>query len=177
MKAAFLFLVLCTFVVTNFSGCAKSRVQSSVEAPANEPVVSFKDLQGNNVSLATLKGKVLFVDFWATWCEACQVEMPSLIELQKRYEDKGSTILGVAMDEEGKSVVEPFVQKTQYKTDAGPVTMNFPIVIGDDDIATKFGGLIGMPSSFLISRDGKIVKKYVGVASRDALEKEIRSLL
>jgi thiol-disulfide isomerase/thioredoxin len=177
MKTVSLLLILCALVVTNFSGCTRSGVQSSVAAPADEPVATFKDLQGHNVSLATWKGKVLFVDFWATWCEACQVEMPSLIGLQKQYGDQGFTIIGVAMDEEGKSVVEPFVQKTHYKTDAGSVTMNFPVVIGNDDIATEFGGLIGMPSSFLISRDGKIVKKFVGVASQDALEKGIRSLL
>ena len=81
------------------------------------------------------------------------------------------------MDEEGKSVVEPFAQNMRYKTDAGPAAMNFPIVIGNDDIAKQFGGLIGMPTIFLISRDGKIAKKYLGVTRQDLLEKDIKSLL
>jgi thiol-disulfide isomerase/thioredoxin len=178
MKVAFLSLIFGMLAMLNFSGCGKNSIQNSVKAtPADEPLVTLTDLQGNNFSLASFKGKVVFVDFWATWCEGCQDEMPSLIELQKQYGDKGFTILGVAMDVEGKRVVEPFVQKMRYKTDTGPAAMNFPIAIGNDDIAKQFGGFIGMPAVFLISREGKIAKKYLGVTSQDSLEKEIKSLL
>ena len=83
----------------------------------NAPDVTFKDLQGKDVTLASLKGKVVVVNFWATWCEPCQIEIPWMIEFQQKYGDKGFTLLGVAMDEEGKSVVDPFVQKTQFDVD------------------------------------------------------------
>ena len=150
---------------------------SSGPALPSEPAVVFKDLQGNHVPLSSLKGKVVLVNFWATWCDPCRVEIPWLIDFQQRYASRGFTTLGVAMDDEGADVVAPFVQKTQFDVNGHPMTMNYPIVIGDDDIGTAFGGLLGYPTSFLITRDGKIAKKYVGLVSEDDLEKEIEALL
>jgi len=143
----------------------------------NEPDVTFKDLQGKDVALSSFKGKVVVVNFWATWCEPCRVEIPWMIDFQQKLGDKGFTLLGVAMDDEGKSVVEPFVQKTQFDVDGHNMTMNYPIVLGNDDLAAKFGGLIGLPTSVVISRDGKVAKRFIGLASRDQLEKTIQDLL
>jgi cytochrome c biogenesis protein CcmG/thiol:disulfide interchange protein DsbE len=143
----------------------------------NEPDVTFKDLQGKDVPLSSFKGKVVVVNFWATWCEPCRVEIPWMIDFQQKFGDKGFTLLGVAMDEEGKSVVEPFVQKTQFDVDGHNMTMNYPIVLGNDDLAAKFGGLIGLPTSVVISRDGKVAKRFIGLVSHDQLEKTIQSLL
>jgi thiol-disulfide isomerase/thioredoxin len=143
----------------------------------NEPDVTFKDLQGKDVALSSFKGKVVVVNFWATWCEPCRVEIPWMIDFQQKLGDKGFTLLGVAMDDEGKSVVEPFVQKTQFDVDGHNMTMNYPIVLGNDDLAAKFGGLIGLPTSVVISRDGKVAKRFIGLASRDQLEKTIQGLL
>ncbi len=137
------------------------------------PDVSFKDLQGASVTLAGYEGKVVVVNFWATWCEPCQAEIPLMIEMQQKYSARGFTILGVAMDDEGKSAVEPFVQKQRFDVNGQPTAMNYPIVLGNDNIAQKFGGLIGLPTTLVISRDGKIVKRFIGVAHRDALAKEI----
>jgi hypothetical protein len=81
------------------------------------------------------------------------------------------------MDEEGKSVVDPFVQKEQFDVQEQKLTMNYPIVLGDDDIAAKFGGMLGYPTSWLISRDGKMMKHIIGGVSADQLEKEIQALL
>jgi thiol-disulfide isomerase/thioredoxin len=171
-----LVLVVVTSLTTVFSGC-KSDGASTPKTLANEPEVTFKDLQGKDVPLASLKGKVVVVNFWATWCEPCQVEIPWMIGFQQKYADKGFTLLGVAMDEEGKSAVEPFVQKSQFDVDGKKLTMNYPIVLGNDDLAAKFGGLLGLPTSIVISRDGKVVKRYIGLASQDDLDKEIKSLL
>jgi thiol-disulfide isomerase/thioredoxin len=171
-----LVLVVVTGLTTVFSGC-KSDGASTPKTLANEPEVTFKDLQGKDVPLASLKGKVVVVNFWATWCEPCQVEIPWMIGFQQKYADKGFTLLGVAMDEEGKSAVEPFVQKSQFDVDGKKLTMNYPIVLGNDDLAAKFGGLLGLPTSIVISRDGKVVKRYIGLASQDDLDKEIKSLL
>jgi cytochrome c biogenesis protein CcmG/thiol:disulfide interchange protein DsbE len=143
----------------------------------DEPDVTFKNLQGQDVSLASLKGKVVIVNFWATWCEPCRVEIPWMIGFQQKYADKGLTILGVAMDDEGKSVVAPYVQTTQFDVDGHSMTMNYPIVLGNDDIAAKFGGLLGFPTTIVISRDGKVQKRFIGLADEAELDKQIKALL
>lgn len=179
-----LFVSVLWIATTDFSGCGSGfSFKTSAKNDANggnfkdEPNVTFKDLQGNTVSLASLKGKVVFVDFWQTSCEVCQVEIPWLIEFQQKYASRGFTVLGVDTDEDAKSIVEPFVQKTLYDVNGKQMTMNYPIVLADDDLADKFGGLIGFPTNFLISRDGKIHKKHIGLTSYDDLDKEIQALL
>jgi thiol-disulfide isomerase/thioredoxin len=184
-----LFLALALAVgLAGIAGC-RSRGAASVAADEtgrptnagkelpNEPDVTFKDLQGKDVPLSSLKGKVVVVNFWATWCEPCRVEIPWMIDFQQKLSDKGFTLLGVAMDEEGKSVVEPFVEKTQFDVDGHTMTMNYPIVLGNDDLAAKFGGLIGLPTTVVISRDGKVAKRFIGIVSHDQLEKTIQGLL
>jgi thiol-disulfide isomerase/thioredoxin len=143
----------------------------------DEPELTLKNLDGKDVALASLKGKVVLVNFWATWCEPCKIEIPELIELQQQYGPKGFTVLGVAMDDEGRSVVAPFVQKEQFDTGAGKAQMNYPIVIGNDAAADKFGGLLGYPTSVLLSRDGKQIKRITGLINKDDLEKQIQSQL
>jgi thiol-disulfide isomerase/thioredoxin len=142
-----------------------------------EPDLTLKDLDGKDVSLASLKGKVVLVNFWATWCEPCKMEIPELIELQQEYGPKGFTVLGIAMDDEGRSAVAPFVQKEKFDTDAGKSTMNYPIVIGNDAAGDKFGGLLGFPTSILLSRDGKQVKHITGIITRDDIVKSIQAQL
>jgi thiol-disulfide isomerase/thioredoxin len=142
-----------------------------------EPDVQFKDLDGKEVSLENYKGKVVLVNFWATWCEPCRVEIPWLIEMQQKYGSKGFTVLGVAMDEEGKSVVSPFVAKEQFDVSGQKKTMSYPIVLGNDQIADKFGGLFGYPTSILISRDGKQVKRITGLISYEDISRTIESQL
>jgi thiol-disulfide isomerase/thioredoxin len=188
VKAANLILLgaLLWTVTTDFSGChtggASVNTTGSQVKDANgnkpmEPDVTFKDLDGKDVTLASLKGKVVIVNFWATWCDPCREEIPWLIEFQQKYADKGFTFVGIATDEEGKSVVQPFVQTTNFNVNGHPTLMNYPIVLGGDDIEAKFGGLLGLPTSIVISRDGKIQKKYIGIANRASLEKDIQALL
>jgi thiol-disulfide isomerase/thioredoxin len=182
----FLFLVLLTAVATDFSGCGSSGLfktsaqengKSSKKDLPDAPDVTFKDLQGKDVRLADLKGKVVVVNFWATWCEPCQIEIPWMIGFQEKYAEKGFTLLGVAMDDEGKSVVGPYVEKTQFDVDGKKMAVNYPIVIGNDDLSSKFGGLIGLPTTVVVGRDGKIHKRFLGLVSHDELEKEIKELL
>jgi len=141
------------------------------------PEVSFKDLDGKNATLAQYKGKVVLVNFWATWCDPCYIEIPWLIEMQQKYEAKGFTVLGISMDEEGQAAVDPFLAKERFNVNGQKLPMNYPIVIGNDEVADKFGGLLGYPTSFLISRDGKIVKKVQGLISYEEFTKAIESQL
>jgi thiol-disulfide isomerase/thioredoxin len=153
-----------------------TKTESKDEAKP-EPELTLKDLDGKDVSLESLKGKVVLVNFWATWCEPCKIEIPELIEMQQEYGPRGFTVLGIAMDDEGRSAVAPFVQKEKFDTDAGKSAMNYPIVIGNDAAGDKFGGLLGYPTSILLSRDGKQVKHITGIITRDDIVKSIQAQL
>ncbi len=153
------------------------KVATANSAPAPAPDVTLKDLDGKDLSLAQYKGKVVLVNFWATWCEPCQVEIPWLIEIQQKYAAQGFTVLGIAMDEEGARVVTPWVQKERFDVNGSKSQMNYPIVIGNDAAADKFGGLLGYPTSLLVTRDGKIVKRITGLISYDEITKSIESQL
>lgn len=141
------------------------------------PQLTLKDLNGNDVSLSDYKGKVVLVNFWATWCEPCRTEIPWLIDLQHKYADKGFVILGIALDDEGKKVVAPFVAKERFDVDGKQEPMDYKILIGDDAAAEKFGGLFGYPTSILISKDGKQLKRITGIISPDEMTKTIESQL
>jgi cytochrome c biogenesis protein CcmG, thiol:disulfide interchange protein DsbE len=167
------FAALLLAATVSISGCGKAGPVTQ----ANAPDVTFKDLQGSNLTLASLKGKVVVVNFWATWCAPCRVEIPMLMGVQQKYSSQGLTLLGVAMDDEGTKVVQPFVQTMKFNVGGQPMTMNYPIVIGNDDISTKFGGMLGLPMTYLISRDGKVAKKYMGALTEAELTKDIQSLL
>jgi cytochrome c-type biogenesis protein len=143
---------------------------------AAEPDVTFKDLQGNSLQLSSLKGKVVLVNFWGTWCAPCREEIPLLISMQQKYAGRGFTLVGVATEDD-LSAVTPFVHNTQFNVDGRQMTMNYPITMGTDEIATQFGGLIGMPTSILITRDGKIAKKYIGILSADQIVKDVEAQL
>jgi len=186
MKKTILILtivVVATFTVymadrlTRVHPNASSRVVSVPKAGAPAPEIKVKDLADKDVTLADYKDKVVLVNFWATWCDPCRVEIPWLIEMQDKYGPKGFTVLGIAMDEEGKAVVAPFVAKERYDVKGQKLPMNYPIVIGSDAVAEKFGGLLGYPTSVLISRDGKQIKRITGVINEEEISKLIEGAL
>ena len=164
-----------TRIKTKVSPNNTVQADDAVGKPA--PEVTFKDLDGKDVPLSSYRGQVVLVNFWATWCDPCYIEIPWLIEMQQKYGTKGFTVLGVSMDEEGKSAVIPFLAKERFNVNGQKLPMNYPIVLGDDDIATKFGGLLGYPTSFLISKDGKEIKKIQGLIPYEELTKTIESQL
>ena len=133
----------------------------------------FKDLDGKELKLSDLKGKVVLLDFWATWCEPCKIETPWLIEFQKKYGPKGFTVVGIAMDEGGQKIVQPYTQSALFDMEDGSKqAINYPIVLGNDTLSDKFG-VNGFPTGVLISRDGKLVKITSGLVGRDELMKDI----
>ncbi len=180
-------LILATFVgIVAFALFANrgTRIPSAPAAQTNQankpaaiPSFTLKDLDDRDVSLRQFKGRVVLVNFWATWCGPCKIEMPWLVDLQGKYAAQGFTVLGVAMDEDSKSAVVPFIQRERFKVRGTSQSMSYPIVLGNDATADKFGGLIGLPTSFLISKDGRVVKRVDGLVSYDEIEKAIQSQL
>ena len=152
-------------------------VSTASGTPADAPTVALKDLNDKDVTLAQFKGQVVLVNFWATWCAPCKVEIPWMIEFQKKYGPRGFTILGVSMDEDGKKAVQPFLDKQRFDVDGQQEAMNYPIVFGNDSISEKFGGIMGLPTSMLYSRDGKKVRTIVGLVNHDDIAKVIEGLL
>jgi len=132
------------------------------------PAFTLQDLNGKNVSLADFQGKVVVLDFWATWCPPCVKEIPHFIELYEQYKDKGLAMVGISLDREGVGVVKAFVQKYQIK---------YPIMMTDGKVDKAFGGITSIPTTFLIDSAGNISKKYVGYNSKAVFEADIKKLL
>jgi thiol-disulfide isomerase/thioredoxin len=176
--AALVVLTIYADRATRLSSKAIETSHASTEGAGKPaPDIKLKDLNDKDVALADYKGKVVLVNFWATWCDPCRVEIPWLIDMQAKYGEKGFTVVGVAMDDEGKSVVAPFVAKERFEVNGQQLPMSYPILIGNDDASNKFGGILGFPTSFLISRDGKQVTRFQGLKSYDEIAKAIESQL
>jgi len=131
--------------------------------------LTLKEMSGKAVTLSAYKGKVLLVDFWATWCGPCKIEIPGFVELYSKYRSQGFEIVGVLLDDQ-IAKAKPFAR--QFK-------MNYPVLDGEghDDVKAAMGGVWGLPTSVIIGRDGKICKKHTGFAPKEQFEKEIKALL
>lgn len=136
------------------------------DAPLN---FTLKDMNGVNVRLESFKGKVILVNFWAKWCGPCRVEIPDLVELQTEYKDD-LVILGILVQDRWDDKVAPF---------AAQLKINYPLLDASErtDVEEAFGPMWGLPTTFIIGRDGKIARKRTGMASKEYFEQEIRALL
>jgi cytochrome c biogenesis protein CcmG, thiol:disulfide interchange protein DsbE len=128
---------------------------------------SVKGIDDKPVELASYNGKVVLLDFWATWCVPCQTEIPHFVEFQNLYGPKGFQVIGISMDD-GPDPVRKFYQ--DYK-------MNYPVGMGTTDVATSYGGILGLPVTFLIDRDGKIAAKYIGLTDTAVIQQKLQTLL
>jgi thiol-disulfide isomerase/thioredoxin len=131
------------------------------------PELALTDLEGQKLDLATYRGKVVLLDFWATWCEPCRAEIPRFVDLQDKYRDHGLQIIGISLDDDAKPVHAFF---REFK-------MNYPVAIGDADLAERYGGILGLPVSFLVGCDGRIYAKHIGETDIFLIEQEVRRLL
>jgi thiol-disulfide isomerase/thioredoxin len=171
-------LVLMIWADRKFPAAGRPGANAASSAgSASMPDVVMKDLNDHDVTLSQYKGQVVLVNFWATWCAPCKVEIPWMIEFQKKYSSRGFTILGVSMDEDGKKAVDPFLEKERFDVNGQKEAMNYPILLGNDAIADKFGSIMGLPTSMLFTRDGKKIKTIVGLVNHDDIAKSIESLL
>jgi cytochrome c biogenesis protein CcmG/thiol:disulfide interchange protein DsbE len=129
---------------------------------------TLKDMNGVDVSLASFKGKVILLNFWATWCGPCKAEIPSLVELQQEYGDK-LVVLGLSVDDTVEKM-RPYA--VEYK-------INYPLLVGSgrEDVQDAFGPMWGIPVSVIIDREGKIAKKHSGIGTKAQFEREIKALL
>jgi peroxiredoxin len=118
------------------------------------PRFSLKDANGQAVRPADYKGKVVLLDFWATWCGPCKIEIPWFMDFEREFKDRGFAVVGVSMDEDGWTVIKPYVQDMK---------MNYRILLGNDDVSTAYGGLDSLPTTLLIDRQGKIASVHVGI--------------
>lgn len=147
---------------------SRSRTASS---PAHEhsvaPDFSLPDLSGQQIRLSTYRGKVVLLDFWATWCVPCREEIPHFIELQRRYAGQGLQIVGISMDDSADPVRDYYAR----------FGMNYPVLMGNAKIGELYGGVLGLPIAFVVGRDGRIYAKHTGATDTSTLEREILPLL
>lgn len=138
------------------------------EAGQKAPGFVLNNLAGKPVTLADFAGKVVFLDFWATWCGPCIMELPHLKELYATYKDSGLVVIGVAFASGSAKDVAKFAQKHG---------LTYPLLMGDDKIGKAYGGIVGFPTQFIIDRKGILVKKFFGYKNRSQIEEEIKKLL
>jgi peroxiredoxin len=167
------FLLLAVFAVLCFSSCSSKQVSAGSVEPSKHRAVAadftLKDANGAAVKLSDYKGKVVLLNFWATWCGPCGIEVPWFTEFEQRYKSQGFAVLGVSMDEDGWSAVRPYV--SDHK-------INYRVLLGNDTIAQLYGGLDSLPTSFVIDKAGRVAfPPHIGLISKNEYVNEIQCLL
>ena len=156
-------LFIFALILFMLSACSRG---SAIEAGASAPDFSLVDINGNTVSLSALNGKVVILDFFASWCPPCRQEIPDFIELEKFYGDKNFTMIGVALVSAGEA-----------KEFAGKMGINYPVLVDDGKVSEAYGPVRSIPTTFIINKSGKIAKMYIGYREKAVFEADIKELL
>ena len=172
MRKAVLIVVAIILAIAIYGVSRRSSAHSKPGGPVSAvhsvaPDFSLQDLNGQPLALADYRGKVVLLDFWATWCAPCLDEIPHFVALQNEYREQGLQVIGISMDD-GPKPVRDFYQRFK---------MNYPVALGTEKLAQAYGGVLGLPVTFLIGRDGQVAAKYIGEVQMPVVEQEIKSLL
>ncbi len=162
--------IAAVLVCASCSRTAAARKSSSASAERHlAPDFTLKDASGAEVKLSDYRGKVVLLNFWATWCGPCALEIPWFIEFEQQYKSRGFEVLGVSMDEDGWQAIKPYV--SEHK-------MNYRVLLGNDSVGQLYGGVDALPTTFIIDRNGRFAAApYVGLAGKNEYLQEIQSLL
>ena len=161
-KRLLLVVLLAVFIL----GCSKGDSGQGLSGGA--PDFTLPAVDGSMVSMSDYSGKVILVDFWATWCPPCQEMIPVLSKLHKKYSEKGLVILGVSLDKDGLGVLGTFVHENMIP---------YKVVMGDNRISNAFGGVSSIPTLYMVDREGRLVRKLTGYHSYDQLEEQVKKYL
>jgi thiol-disulfide isomerase/thioredoxin len=158
----------------DFACCASAEEEVEASNTTNDknllpaPSWSLTDINGKQISSEDLKGRVVLIDFWATWCPPCRKMIPNLIKLDETYQDHGLAVVGISLDEDGAKSVKPFNEKNGVK---------YLSLLGSEDVIKAFGGITSIPTSFLIDRKGNIVRMHQGYVPLEQMMREVKPLL
>lgn len=159
-------------VLAGLDGCkSPSTVKAAVKAGKDRkkaPDFELKDSTGKSVKLSDYKGKVVLLNFWATWCGPCKIEIPWFMEFEQQFKDRGFAVVGVSMDEDGWGAVKPYLEDHK---------VNYRVLLGNDALSDLYGGVESLPTTFLIDREGRVAALHVGLVGKDTYQNDIQNLL
>jgi cytochrome c biogenesis protein CcmG/thiol:disulfide interchange protein DsbE len=166
--AVFVLWVQAPLTGKGVEGAEPPYVCSPAARPANL-TVTLKDLDNVDVTLSAFRGKVILLNFWATWCGPCKIETPWFIDLQSRYGKDGLQVVGISIDDT-LALLKPYA--AEYK-------INYPVLqgLGHRKVMAAFGSITGLPTTFIISREGKLCAKHIGATKREGYEAQVKGLL
>ena len=150
------------------AGCSHPRELKSEAQRRAAPNFTLKDADGNPVNLTDYRGKVVLVNFWATWCGPCEVEIPWFVEFEQKYRDQGFAVLGLSMDDDGWKAVRPYIASHK---------INYRVMIASEVVSQQFGDIDSLPTSFMLDRQGRIATNHVGLVDKRDYQNEILKLL
>lgn len=177
MKKNFLIIVLVSAAIVAVFAAVNAtnsgRVSKVGEGPSSAgfkkaPDFTLSDINGKKTNLSDYKGKVVILDFWATWCPPCKAEIPHFIALYNEYREEGLEIIGVTLDHNAEEVARTFAEQNG---------INYTVLLGNRSVSDLYGGIMSIPTTFVIDRDGLIRKKYLGYQDKEVFEKDILELL